>query len=128
MSYTEAEFVAASDVAKAILYILSISKEINVPQDGTTTLFIENNCALLIPNAQQPICRTRHVDIRHFALLDWMERDLLMKRINTSDDYSDSMTKPLGCNIHNRHNGYILGKVILQYAAIYNIQQSHITV
>ena len=45
-------------------------------------------------NAQQPTRHTRHMDIKYFALTDWVERDLLiMKRINTTDNYSDSMTK-----------------------------------
>ena len=79
---------------KAILYIWYILDEINIPQDEATTLFIDNNGALLMANAQQPTRHTRHMDIKYFALTDWVERDLLiMKRINTTDNYSDSMTK-----------------------------------
>ena len=54
MSSTKAEFTAACDAAKAILYIQSILDKINVPQDEATTLFIDNNGALLMANAQQP--------------------------------------------------------------------------
>ena len=36
----EAEFTAACDAGKAILYIRSILDEINVPQDKATTLYI----------------------------------------------------------------------------------------
>jgi hypothetical protein len=38
-------------------------------------------------NAQQPTRRTRHMDIKTFALLDWVEQDLLLlqtiKRMTT---------------------------------------------
>ena len=80
-------------------------------------------------NAQQPTHRTRHMDIKHFALLDWVERDLLaLKRINTTVNYSDSMAKSLDRQLHYQHTYYILGKVILPYAAAYSLQQSHTTV
>ena len=129
MSSTEAEFTAACDAAKAILYIRSILAEINIPQEEATTLFIDNNGALLMANAQQPTRRTRHMDIKHFALTDWVERDLvIMKRINTTDNYADSMTKSLGRQLHYRHTDYILGKIIPSYAAAYHIQQPHTTV
>ena len=129
MSSTEAEFTAACEAGKAILYIRSILQEIKIPQNEATTLFIDNNGALLMANAQQPTRRTRHMDIKHFALLDWVERDLLvLKRINTTDNYSDSMTKSLGRQLHYRHTDYILGKVIPTYAAAYSLQQPHTTV
>ena len=126
MRSTEAEFTAACDAAKAILYIQSILDKINVPQDEATTLFIDNNGALLMANAQQPTRRTRHMDIKHFALLDWVERDLvILKRISTSDNYADPMTKSLGRQLYYRHNDYILGKIIPPYAAAYDHVQPH---
>ena len=129
MSSTEAEFVAACEAGKAILYIRSILDEINIPQDEATTLFIDNNGALLMANAQQPTRRTRHMDIKHFALLDWVERDLIvLKRINTTDNYSDAMTKSLGRQLYYRHNDYILGKIIPKYAAAYSLPQPLTTV
>ena len=66
MSSTEAEFTAACDAGKAILYVRSILNEIGVDQNEATTLFIDNNGALLMGNAQQPTRRTRHMDIKHF--------------------------------------------------------------
>jgi hypothetical protein len=91
LSTTEAEFTAAVDAGKAILYVRSILDEINVPQEEATTLFIDNNGALMMGNAQQPTRRTRHLELRKFALLDWIQHDLiLMKRILTSDNCSDS--------------------------------------
>ena len=125
MSSTEAEFTAACNAAKAILYIRSILDEINIQQDEATTFFIDKNGALLMANAQQPTQRTRHMDIKHFVLLDWVERDLvIMKRINTADNYADSMTKSLGRQLHYPHTDYILGKTIPPYA----VSQPHTSV
>ena len=73
-------YTAACNRGKAILYIRSILDDINIPQEEATTLFIDNNGALLMANAQQPTRRTRHMDIKHFALTDWVERDLLIMK------------------------------------------------
>ena len=67
-------------------------------------------------NAQQPTKRTRHMDIKTFALQDWVERDLIrLKRINTSDNYADVMTKATGRTLFYRHMNYILGKIPPSY-------------
>ena len=70
LSSTESEFAAACDAGKAILYVRSILDEINMPQHEATVLYIDNRGALLMANAQQPTRRTRHVSMKHFALLD----------------------------------------------------------
>ena len=53
MSSTEAEFTAACNASKAILYVRSILDEINIKHDAATSLFIDSNGALMMANAQQ---------------------------------------------------------------------------
>ena len=82
-----------------------------------TPLYIDNNGALMMGNAQQPTRRTKHMDIRKLVLQDWVQRDLIiLKRVGTADNYADALTKPMGRQLHYRHNDYILGKCIPQYA------------
>ena len=51
-----------------------------------------------------------------FVLLDWIKRDLIiMKRVNTSINSADSMTKQTGKQLFYRHFDYILGKVKPSY-------------
>ena len=70
-------------------------------------------------NAQQPTRRTKHMDLKHFALLDWVERDLLiLRRIKSSDNFTDSLTKPVGKELHYRHNDYLLGKIMPKYVSM----------
>ena len=57
-SSTEAEFTAACKAGKSILYVRSILDEIGLSQDEATPLFIDNNGALMMGNAQQPTRRT----------------------------------------------------------------------
>ena len=83
-SSCEAEFTAACEAGKSICYIRSILEEIGLNQKDATILFIDNQGALLMADAQRPTRRTRHIDIKHFKIQEWVERDLIsMKRIHT---------------------------------------------
>jgi deoxyuridine 5'-triphosphate nucleotidohydrolase len=120
MSSTEAEFTAAADAGKYILYVRSIIEQLGIPQQVATTLYEDNQGALLMANQQQPTKRTRHMDIKHFALQEWVERDLIrLKRINTADNYSDVMTKATARTLFYRHMDFILGKTIPIYCRTY---------
>ena len=126
-SSTEAEFAAACEAGKSILFVRSILEEINVPQTSATILHIDNNGALLMGNAQQPTRRTKHVDIKKFALLDWVEHDLvLMKRIHTNDNSADGLTKSLGRILHYRHFDYIMGHNVPKYAELNDNNQANV--
>ncbi len=119
LSSTQAEFSAACDAGKCILYVRSLLEEIGLPQENATTLYIDNNGALLMANAQQPTRRTRHVEIKQFVLLEWVENDLIeLERITTSDNYSDGFTKPLGRILHYRHFDRVMGRKIPSYTGL----------
>ena len=104
-SSTEAEFIAAYDAAKAVRYIRSILQELNFLEEGPTKIYIDNESALKIINDNQaPTARTRHLDIRYFALQDWkLDGDIEMIHIPGTLNPSDDLTKPLGWILHARH-------------------------
>ena len=117
LSSTEAEFIAACEAAKAILYVRSILNDIGISQDSATTLYEDNQGALLMANSGQPTKRTRHMDTKYFAIQHWVDIDLLtLKRVGTTDNESDAMTKNLGRTLFYRHLDYMMGKVIPEYA------------
>jgi deoxyuridine 5'-triphosphate nucleotidohydrolase len=117
LSSTEAEFNAAVEAGKYILYVRTILEEIGLAQEHASILYEDNQGALLMANAQRPTKNTKHIDIKHFALQDWVQDDLLkLKRIDTSDNYSDVFTKATGTTLFYRHNEYVMGKVIPEYA------------
>jgi len=75
LSSTEAEWVAACEAM---------------------VMYEDNHCALYMANAQQPSSRTRHIDIKTFALTEWLERDLiLLKDIITTKNCAYHFTKAL---------------------------------
>ena len=100
-----------------------------MPQDTATTLYIDNNGALLMGNAQQPTRRTRHMNLKKFALLDWIKKDLMiMKRVKSSDNSSDVMTKQTGRQLFHCRFYLIMGRIKPHYVKADKSQsQKHIS-
>lgn len=130
LSTTEAEFVAACDAGKVILFFRSILEDLGIPQDHATVLYEDNMGALLMANAKQPTRRTRHMDIKHFSLLDWVERDLvLLQTVTTHDNAADAMTKFLPKQLFYRHFDTYMGrripKHLLRILDLSSVHKSH---
>jgi hypothetical protein len=71
-------------------------------------------------NTQKPTACTQHIDIKYFALCDWVERDLIhLERINTSINIADHLTKPLSRILFHRHADFLLGHVPPKYSSVY---------
>ena len=117
LSSTEAEFMAATDVGRMCLYVRSILWDLDIPQEAATLLYEVNDGCTAMGNAQKPTARTRHIDIKYFALCEWVERDLLiLERIDTSINMSDQMTKGLQPILFHRHADFLLGHVPPMYS------------
>ena len=59
------------------------------------------------------------MDIKHFALQQWVEQDLLiLKRVVPADNESDPLTKNLSRTLFYRHIAFIMGNVVPAYISI----------
>ena len=68
-------------------------------------------------NAQHPTKQMKHMDLKHFGLQEWVQKDLLiLHRINTSDNYADALTKALARTLFHRHMNFIMGRIVPEYA------------
>ena len=120
-SSTEAEFMAACDTGRTILYIRSILWDLDIPQEAATLLYEDNDGCTAMGNAQKPTTRTRHIDIKFFTLCDWVERDLmLLDRIDTSINMADHLTKALQPTLFHRHADFLLGHVPPNYSPVHS--------
>ena len=87
------------------------------PSIKGSLLYEDNDACTAMANARKPTPRTRHIDIKWFALCEWVERDLIkLVRVHTSLNMADQMTKSLGPTVFHRHNDYIMGHVPPAYA------------
>ena len=111
MSSTKAEFLSAAEAGKLTLYLRSMLQDLGIDQPTATLLHEDNAAAIDMANASRPTRRTRHMDIKHFALLDWIATDqLLLQAISTHDNPVDGLTKSLGPQLFARHCATLLGK------------------
>ena len=111
LSSTEAEFYAITETGKLVLYIRHVLCDLGMEQEQPTTIYEDNRGCLQMTQALKPTKRTRHVDSRYFAILNWVQTDQIMvKKIDTSDNASDVLTKATGRILFYRHNDTILGK------------------
>ena len=121
LSSTEAEFMAACDAGRMCLFIRSILWDLNIPQESATITYEDNDGCTAMGNAQKPTSRTRHIDIKYFALCEWIERDLIhLERVDTSINTADHLTKSLSRTLFHRHADYLLGHIPPRCSHAYN--------
>ena len=69
-----------------------------------TRIFEDNASTIRIINARVPTERTRHIDIRFFAIQAWKEQgDVILHRISSNINPPDDLTKPFRWVLHSRH-------------------------
>ena len=109
-SSTEAEFIAAVSAAKAAKMLRSILQQLGFRQHGSTPIWVDNAAAIMMANAKKPIERSRHIDIQHFALQEWVQAgDVELAHIPGVINPSDALTKALGWVLHRRHCTRFMG-------------------
>ena len=69
LSSTEAEFANMADAGEAALYIRWILEELRIIQIDPTSICVKNYGACHMAKAQKPTRRTRHVELKHFIIL-----------------------------------------------------------
>jgi len=120
LSSTEAEYMEATVAGRMSLYIRSILWDLNIPQEAATILYEDNDGATAMANAGKPTSRSRHIDIKYYAIQEWIERDLIiLQRIDTALNMADHYTKPLPRILFHRHNDFNMGRVPPTYSPKY---------
>jgi hypothetical protein len=110
LSSTEAEFMAACDVNEMCLFIRIILRDFDIPQEAATIAYKDNDGCTSLTNAQKSTPQTWHINIKYFALCDWVERDIiLLECIDISINISEHLTKSLSQILFHQHADYLLG-------------------
>ena len=111
LSSTEAEFYALTETGKLVLYVRMVLADLGIDQLHATAVYEDNKGCLQMTQALKPTKRTRHVETKYFAILHWVQTDQLnIKKVDTSHNASDVLTKATGKLLFHRHNATIMGK------------------
>ena len=102
-SSTHAEYVAAAEAAKELVWLRRLLSELREPTYGPTTLYIDNRAADLL--ARNPVnhAATKHIDVRyHFIRECIADGSVNLSLIGSNDMMADIMTKSLVWTKHDR--------------------------
>lgn len=100
LSSTEAEYVAGSMAAQEATYLRNLLAELHHRQEVATTLFQDNQSAIVLANDTVTTKRSKHIEIKYHYIRDCVERKLIMcQYINTRQMLADCMTKAVAREI-----------------------------
>jgi len=106
----EAELIAANAAAKVTKHLRFILHELGYTQTEPTPIYEDNDSAIKIVNHSRPTDRSRHVEIRYFALQHWrLMKDIILIHLPGVVNHADMLTKALGWVLHHRHAPYLMG-------------------
>jgi hypothetical protein len=110
LSSTECEFVTAVGAAKVAKYLRAILLEISIRKLEATELYEDNAAAIMMANAKRPADHSRHIDIQHFALQEWVAKgEVILRHIQGTINPADALTKALSWLLHHRHSTRVMG-------------------
>jgi hypothetical protein len=95
-SSTEGELVAAVDTAKEGCYLRNLINgifKVKTPMN----IYIDNQGAKFLCEGEGTSTRAKHIDIKYWALKDWITEKLFkLTYVTTDNNIADMMTKALG--------------------------------
>lgn len=96
LSTTEAEFVAASEGAKQLIWNCRLMEELGVNLDKPT-LYVDNASAIKLTKNPEFHKRSKHIEIRHYFVRECYQNGYFdVQHIEGKKQIADIFTKPLG--------------------------------
>jgi len=110
-SIGEGEFIQLVLTGKKIKYTRQVMNELGFKQKGPSPIFGDNISSIMMGNNVRPTDRTRHMDIKWFALQEWIhvDKDIILIHISGELNSSDALTKALPWIKHHRHTSRAMG-------------------
>ena len=94
LSSTEAEYVAASEIAKEAIFVKNILDSVGIKIELPITIRVDNVGAIYLANNYATSQRTKHIDIRAHFLREYIESGVLkVVFIRSEDNDADILTK-----------------------------------
>ncbi|KRY45203.1 Retrovirus-related Pol polyprotein from transposon TNT 1-94, partial [Trichinella britovi] len=95
LSTTEAEYVAASEAAKDMMWLMALFAEVTEVKQKLI-LFVDNMGAVTLSKNPEFHNRSKHIDVRfHFVREKYIESKIDMQHIDSENQKADILTKDL---------------------------------
>jgi hypothetical protein len=102
-STVESEYAAMAHVAKELIWLQQLLKDLGMSKYTPTTLFCDNQGAISLAKNPTHHAKTKHVDVQLHFIRDHIEKGTIkVEYCPTEDMLVDLMTKGLACERHAR--------------------------
>jgi hypothetical protein len=104
LSTTEAEYVAVSETTREIKFIMQVLESMSLKVDYPITVHVDNVGAIFLANNRTTGERTKHVDIRHHFVREYIEEGIVkIVFVRSRENDADIFTKNLPGEGYERH-------------------------
>jgi len=105
-STTEAEYIAASEAAKEVVWIRKFVSELGVVPSASSPvdLYCDNSGAIALAKEPRSHKKTRHILRKYHLIRNFVERgDVKVCKVHTDSNVADPLMKPLPQPKHEAH-------------------------
>ena len=104
LSTAEAEYIALSELAKEIIFVVQILHSLGIPVKTPITVHVDNMGTIFMSENATSNQRTRHIDVRHRFILGLTEEGFLdVVFTNSENNTSDGLSKNVSKDVYERH-------------------------
>ena len=103
-SSTETKFIESVNGSKAAKHLRVVILDLCILLLDANPLYIDNKVAIMMGNSNKQTPRICHIDIQHFAILEWVKQKFLrlFHKPGVANP-ADALTKALGYILHHCH-------------------------
>ena len=104
MKFTEAEYVAVSELVKSIKFVVQLLSEMDIKVKIPIKIYMDNIGAIHLVNNRKTGNRTKHIDIAHHFIREYVEDGMVeIEFVRSKENDSDIFTKNTSGEIFERH-------------------------
>ena len=113
LSSTESELIAACVCSKDILHMRWVTEEMGIRHKAPTVMYEDNQSCIYMLLKEGISERTKHIEVKWFFTRDCINEGLIhVKKVHTSEQRSDGLTKSLPHEGHHRHASELVGQTL----------------
>ena len=108
LSSAEAEYVAVSEMAKEVVFVVQVLITLGVPVETPVECFVDNMGAIFMAENPSSQGHTRHIDMRWHYVKDLNGKLIVIKFVKSGENKADGFTKNVSGEIYERHEPALL--------------------
>lgn len=109
LSTTEAEYIAASDCVKELLYLKALIDELTDSEMKNVKVYVDNQSAITLIKNGQMNKRSKHIDVRYYFISEKVHEGLIsISYCSSENQVADIFTKPLNNVKFDKHRNCLV--------------------